>query len=323
MKKSRTIKTGIILGLLLVSLFSVFTTSSSAKLLSAEPVVEIYPSNQDPEDLVVPNSGVLDIPLKITFELTGPFASSLESNSLLQNNPLQISLVTEEEDPYVSASITPTFISVVIGEDKDYQATLRITVTELAPALQGGNIIVRASSNELSSLLYKIEKYENTFKIPYQIGYWPVINANPKNGNLLTIGPMDTADFEIELENQGNGPTYVYCEVVEAPEGWTASIDSKANLGSIASGTGGNTKSTVHLIVKPPYGFGFHNDIKNIKVRFLSQYIGRPDLPQVSETKTFTVQSIGMSAGAGYEIPLIVATLVIIGLIFYMYKKRK
>ena len=51
--------------------------------------------------------------------------------------------------------------------------------------------------------------------------------------------------------------------------------------------------------------------------------VGQADLVGQSETITFNVQSVGMSPGAGFEIPLIVATLIIIGLILYLFKKRK
>ena len=101
-----------------------------------------------------------------------------------------------------------------------------------------------------------------------------------------------------------------------------SSIASSVQLSSTVYG-GEGTKETVHLKIKPPFGFGFHNEIQTFKVKFTPYYLGRPDLVGQPEVITFNVQNIGMSPGAGYEIPSIVIVVVIILLIFYFFKQRK
>ena len=209
-----------------------------------------------------------------------------------------------------------------IGDTEPFSTSVIITVTEKAPAFKQGKVTIRATSDERSSLFFKINKYVNTYTVPFEVGYWPVVNCRSKGGNFKEIGPLDTAKFEIEIENFGNGPTYVDCEIIDMPEGeWTANIDSRVTLGSAALESA-NTKATIHLVVKPPYGFGFHKDIENIRVKFTPSYVGKPEFVGTEEIKTFTVQSVGMSPGAGFEIPLIVTAIVIIGLIIYLYRKR-
>ena len=197
-----------------------------------------------------------------------------------------------------------------------------MTVTEQAPAFTQGKVVISATSIEQPGLLFSISEATYSYDISFEVGYWPVISISDQKGNYMQVGPLDLADFPITIENIGNGLTYVQIEP-EIPEGdWSIGIDASALLASSVGGGAGASK-TVHLIIKPPYGFGFHNDIQNFKVKFTPYSPGRPELVGITETRTYQVQSIGMSPGTGFEIPLIVVILVIIVFIIYFYRWRK
>jgi hypothetical protein len=322
MKKNfRTVKTGIIFGILLFSLFAFFVPSASAGPIKIKPLINVtYPR---PEENLIPLSGALDIPLQTTFELTGPLASIVEKASLLKGTVIQIELKVVSTEDWCDASITNPLVQLGLDHTEPYQSTLTVTVTENAPAFTQGIVKISATSKEQPSLLFSIAEETVEFDVSFIIGYWSVVSYQMPKGTLMEVGPLDTADFEIEIENIGNGPTYVAIEVIDIPEGdWSINIASSVQLSSSVYG-GEGTKKTVHLIVKPPYGFGFHNEREIFKVKFTPYYLGRADLVGQEEIITFNVQNVGLSPGAGYEIPMIVVVLVIIVVIFYLYRWRK
>ncbi len=321
MKKTfRTVKTGFIFGILLLSLFAIFIPTSSAGPLKAPPLIIVTYPPQD--ENVIPNSGVLDIVLETTLDLTGPWRSFVEESPLLSGSPIQIRLKVESSPPWCDASIANPTVSIPLDEIEPRESRLTLTVTEQAPAFQQGTVIVSATSVALPGLLFTITEERYDYDISFEIGYWPVITFEHQKGTLMEIGPLDTADFPIEIENLGNGLTYVMIEPIDIPGGdWSINIASSVMLASSVGGEAGATK-TVHLTIKPPYGFGFHKDIETFKVKFTPYAIGT-DLVGTPEIITFNVQSVGMSPGVGFEIPLIVSVFVIIGVVIYLFRRRK
>ena len=319
-KNLRTVKTGIIFGILLCSLFIAFVPSASAGFLNVPPLINVaYPIQ---EENVVPNSGVLDIPLETTFTLTGPWASAAQAG-LLGKSVVQIELKVIQKPDWCTASISNPLANIKVDEPIPYQSRLTVTVNENAPAFQQGVVRISATSKLQRSLLFNIAEETVEFDISFIIGYWSVVSYDMPQGTLTEVGPLDTADFQIDIENIGNGPTYVGIEIVDiSDKDWSVNIASSVQLAA-AVYEGGGTKKTVHLKIKPPYGFGFHNERKTFAVKFTPSYLGRPELIGQTETIYFNVQNIGMSPGAGYEIPLIISVVVIIVLFFYFFKQRK
>ena len=237
---------------------------------------------------------------------------------------MQIELKVVETEDWVDASITNPIVQLGLDYTEPYKSTLTVTVTESAPAFTQGIVKISATSKTLPSIAFTISEVTVEFDITFIIGYWPVVQYGEPDGNFMAIGPLDTADFQIDIENLGNGPTYVGIELVEIPEDeWSVSVTSSVMLASSVAAGEDLSKESVHLTIKPPYGFGFHNERRTFQVKFTPQYIGRPELVGIEEYKTFTVQNVGLSPGVGFEIPVIVAVLVIIFLIYYIYKQRK
>ncbi len=323
MMKLRSFKTGIVLGLIIFSMLAAFVPSTSAGIIKVKPLITVtYPSV---DENVIPNSGALMIPLNVSFTLTGLGASFVKESSLLKASTVKISLTVEDTPDFIKASVGNQPVEIPVGDgrgDISKQPYVKITVTEKAPANQLGKITVKATSMRLPGLLFDISEEEAVFDVPFQVGYWSVVKILPRE-NFKEIGPLDTANFAVDIENFGNGPTYVSIEVTKIPEGWTISVPSSVTLSSGVYSEESGVRSTVNIVVKPPYTFGFHNDRGTFEVQFTPYYLGRPDLSGQPEKVIFNVQSVGMSTGTGFEIPLIVTVLVIIAIGYYLYKNRK
>jgi len=324
-KNFKSLKICMVLGILLISTLLVFTTASSARLLSVEPIIKVSPKR--PDDNIVPKSGVLYINLTTTFELTGIASTWVKSASLLRDSIVTINLQVQEDYDWIDASISNQLVKIKLSDPQPYVSELSLTVTEKAPAFTQGKVTIVATSSMLSGLLVTINEKTETFDVPFEVGYWPVVNIAPVKGTLKQVGPTDTAEFPVDLTNFGNGMTKVLIEVTDMPEGdWSVSVPSSVTLQSSDVSDEG-IKDTVNIKVKPPYGFGFHNTRKSFKVTFTPIYIGQtvasPELMGQPETVTFTVQSVGFSTGTGFELPTIIIVLAILFVGLYLYKTRK
>ena len=138
----------------------------------------------------------------------------------------------------------------------------------------------------------------------------------------MEIGPMDTAEFQIDITNLGNANTEVLCQVLDAPDGWSANIITNVVLGSKILGSTGDTIQTIYFKIKPPYGFGYHNDRQQISVKLTPSYLWDPTLEGKEYQIDFVVQSRGFST-PGFELPLMAVALISIALIYKIRKKNK
>ena len=322
MKKNfKSIKTGFVFGIVLFTLFAALAPTTSAGIIKINPIVTV--KYDSPENFVMPNSDRIVIDLNTTLELSGIGATTVETSSLLKDVPIQIELKVIKTEPWCTASIDNSLFNLKPSEGKSYPSQLTVTVTENVPAFTQGVIRISATTTKQPGLLFTIGESSKEFDVSFQAGYYPIISYDTPKGTLLEIGPMDTADFEIGIENIGNGPSHVSAELLDNPEnGWSFNIASSVTLSSAVSGLEG-TKKIIHLKVKPPIGFGFHEDRQIIRVKFTPSYLGRPDLVGQEEIINFTVQSRGFSPGIGFEIPLIVIILAVIIIVVYLFNKGR
>ncbi|UCF50544.1 MAG: LPXTG cell wall anchor domain-containing protein [Thermoplasmatales archaeon] len=314
-------KTGFIFGVLLLSVFIYFVPISSAGIINVPSIINVtYPEK---EDEVIPNSGVLDIPLSITAELSGPWAKIVERVSLLGNAILQIELKIVDKPTWCEASISNPLAQIRVGGTEPYSSTLTVTVTESAPAFQQATVRISATIKLQRGLIFNIAEETAEFDISFIIGYWCVVGYFLPNGDSIEIKSIDSADFQIELENLGNGPTYVKIDLIDDPkEGWSVNIASSVQLDS----NRGNNKKSVHLRINPPKKSD--NKIrKTFGVKFSPSYLGRPNLKGSEEIIYFTVESIGNlkneeESDNNFLIILGVVLFIII-LILIILKRRK
>jgi hypothetical protein len=322
-KNFKTVKTGIIIGTLLLSLVIAFVPTSSAGFINVPPLINVtYPKS---EEALIPNSGVLDIPLSTTFTLTGPFASFVEKRSLLRKKGLNIELNVVEKQDWCEASISNPLAQFSIKDTEPYGSILTVTVNENAPAFTQGLVTISATSELKRGLFFNIPEETVEYDVSFIIGYLSVVSYEMPNGTSAEIEKSDTADFKIDIKNLGNGPTKVEIKLIDVPEeDWDVNIPSTVLLSS-ATNSGDKTSESVHFRIKPKKSSDWNNEIKTFKVKFTPSYMGKPELVGQQEIITFNVQKIGSideeESVNTFLIILIVAIILII-LILIILKRR-
>ncbi len=319
----RKVKTVIVIATLLLSLVIAFVPTSSAGFINVPPLINMtYPKQ---EEALIPNSGVLDIPLSTTFALTGPFASFVEKRSLLRKKGLNIELNVTGTQDWCEASISNPLAQFSIKDIEPYESTLSITITEQAPAFTQGVVTISANSERLRGFIFNIEEETVEYDISFIIGYLSVVSYEMPNGTSAEIQQSDTADFKIDITNLGNGPTKVEIELIDvSEEEWDINIPSTVLLSSATNG-GDKKSESVHLRIKPKKSSDWNNERETFKVKFTPSYMGKPELVGQQEIITFNVQKIGNideeESVNNFLIILIVAIILII-LILIILKRR-
>ncbi len=323
-KNFRTVKTGIIFGILLLSLFVAFIPSTSAGLIIVDPL--IYVTYPEQEEEIIPNSGVLDIPLSTTVRLSGPFAKFVKRCSLLGNAVLQIELKIVEIPDWCEASFSDPLVQLSLDPSEPFETTLTVTVNENAPAYTQGVVRISATSKLIRGLLFNIGEVAVEFDVSFIIGYWSVVSYELPYGNLIEIGPLDTADFEIDIQNIGNGPTLVSIGLLDYPEDeWDVNIASSVQLDSAADG-GGRTSESVHLIITPSVDSDRNKVRQTFRVKFTPSYLGKPDLIGQEEIITFNVQKIGSlkeEEESDYNLLILLIVAVVLIILISIFLKRR
>ena len=156
-------------------------------------------------------------------------------------------------------------------------------------------------------------------EIAFSAGYIPLVYHEFLEGQNKIIGPMDTAEFPIDIINMGNARTEVVFEIKNVPDGWSAIITD-----DILVEEGEGSKSTVYLTVKPPKGFGYHDDTASILVKYTPWMAENPQFIGNSKSINVLVESRGFSV-IGIEIvilPIIIIIVVLLLLYNFVIKKR-
>jgi hypothetical protein len=316
-------KTGKIFSAFLLSIIIAFVPTTSAGIINIPPLINVTYPVQD--ENVVPNSGVLDIPLETTFFLTGPWARFAEK-CRIGNSVLQIELKIIQKPDYCTASISNPLANIAVGEDEPYRSVLTATVNENAPAFHQAVVRISATSKLQRGLLFNIAEETAEFDVSFNIGYWSVVSYEIPNGTLAEIGPSDTVDFPIYIENLGNGPTKVDIELMDYPEKeWDVNITSSVQLSSGINDYK-NSREQVHLKIIPKNSKNWKNKIETFGVRFSPSYLGRPELQGQQEIINFNVKKIGQeNEERNLEIYYLIILIVIIILIIlgYIILKRR
>lgn len=268
------------------------------------------------EDPIVPLEEARKIPVTIKMGIKGPGADIVVKNTRAR---FIVNLYIDEVPAGVHASISPPIISVDLSKemvsDFLYQyANVSIAIDQNVPALIKESVMVRMESQSLG----KVVKWGNfTQELPFTVGYYPLLSVSTPDSNVKDINPDETASFNIELENRGNGNTEAISKVMDIPEGWTAEIITSTLLGSNL--LGGNTKKTLSLKIKSPYGFGYHEDRAVIQVSITPIYYNNPEFEGEPHYLTFIVQSRGFST-PGFDIVILLLAFSII--LFPIWKRK-
>ena len=323
MKKNfRTAKATFVFAILLSSLVLISLPTVSAGLIKLTPNVIISYDTEAASKVITPIETKLHIPLIIQYQVTGALVSlPIIPEWLDSTTDVFIDLSVESCPSFCSASITPSTIQAPIKQELSdaTPVNLIVSVNENAPGFDDFVVRVKAKANAVPGIGISVPEKESVGDVRVQPSYAALISIEQPNGNFMEIGPMDTADFEIKVENLGNAPTEVTFEVVDIPDDWSPNIQETVILGSGVDGE--DSSKTITFRIKPPYGFGYHNDRKTIQVKVTPSYYRNAALEGKIYTLNFTVQSRGFSTPGFEGAMLLIALAGIVGSI--LYKKRK
>lgn len=314
-----------------IKVFIIFASILCSSLLIMSPVADSVPLDTyyacDPilvmeydktllEDPIIPLEEARKIPVTIKMGIKGPGADIMIANTRAE---FIVHLKIAEAPEGCHASISPPIISVPLSKEMAtgflYKyANVSIAIDQNVPALSKKSVIVRLESVRLGTL---VTKGNFTQELPFTVGYCPILSVSTPGGNIKDIHPDETASFTIEIENRGNGNTEAISKVTDMPNGWTAEIITSTLLGSTI--LGGNTKKTLSLTIKPPYGFGYHEDRAVIQVSITPTYYNDPEFEGEPHCLTFIVQSRGFST-SGFDIVLLLLAFSI--LLFSICSKK-
>jgi PGF-CTERM protein len=264
---------------------------------------------------LLPVNMTLDIPIKVNYYVTGLYGEYIAPVYFDKGLFNYIYLYIEKTPEWCDATITPPLLMMPAITDGAFEnATLTIKINREAHAFDQGEVTIRFHVDRMGAI-----QGADIFKnITFTPGYLPMLGINVPDGIVKSINPAETANFNIEIENLGNAKTNVTFRLLGVPKGWTASITPKIILGSEALRE--ETKKTVSLNIKPPYGFGYHNDREIIKVSITPSHFDDTSLRGSEYKISFTVKNKGFST-PGFE--AVFSLFALVAVVLVIRKKQK
>jgi hypothetical protein len=313
-KRFQAAKVSIITGLILISaIIAVLPTSSAGPLFNLQSVINVSWGNETQQP-VVPRGQLRQLDLVITHTVThGLFGKYLLY--LYSNTQIIIDLQITDKSSWCTATLSQGTLSTTVTPDNISTriTKLSLQVADDAPAFDLGYVTIKATAQKIAL----IKGYEQEFTLSFVPDYKPLIQPTLPETNTKQIGPMDTATFPIEIKNLGNARTVVNLNVVSVPKDWVAIVTSQITL---EEGTG--STGTAYLVVKPPKGFGYHDDQQTIMVSLQPAQADRQTNVGVTTYQTVLVQSRGFST-PGFEAIWFIGALAIVMVTMFIIRKRK
>ncbi len=320
-KNFRRIKTSLIMGLLLFSMFSLITPQASAGIIvNLQSVVNLHSVDANLTNIpIMPRS--TGFSTQVSFEYYVTYAGgvfNLLGESLLAIHRGRTVQIQVEPFGYPSwATVTVSNWPIVkITDQSQYPIiTLTVKLNEDAPAFGEGEIKLRVTVPQQGL----VQGIETVFGFSFSAGYIPLVQAQFPDGESKIIGPMDTAVFKVELQNLGNARTRVNLNVDNVPSGWAAIITNDV---IIEEGEG--SKAYAYLTVKPPKSFGYHDDAASIIVTYTPEMAENPTFVGETRVVDVLVESRGFSIIGGeiILIPLIIIILIVLLIYYFIIKKK-
>jgi len=318
MKIIKTVTTIITLLIVFASVYTIIMPSSSAKfsdIFSCHSIIIIDYDSEVANHPFLPVDMVKEIPMTMNYYVEGYFDNDVPLS--YSNLDVFIYLDIVEKPDWCAVTLSPNFLKMkATAEGLTEDVALIIKVDENAHALSIGQIGIKVDVDRMGAIQGGTF-YSNISFIP---GFYPLLNLNISEGTIKKIGPLDTAKFDIEIENMGNAKTTVILDAINLPEGWMVSVDRET---IIETGIGGNNpKKTVSLVIQPPYGFGYHDDREIIQVEITPTYFENQSITGEKYLVYFTIQSKGFST-PGFEAAFALFVLIGVSLVVKKQQKKK
>jgi len=289
--------------------------SSFRTIFAASPLITI--TYEELEEQVIPNTKAIRIPLNISYELIGRYARWQLRRLRREVIPIELSIIEQSEG--VDATLENNLFDIKLGTNEPWVSYLTVTVNEDIQFNTVGNVKIKATSGEISGLFFTlVEEGERTVDVGFVIGYWPVISLTIPEGVNFDIPPLSHTKIPINIENLGNGRTYVAIEIIDIPKKWNITFPSSLVMGSPVSGE--NYEKEIYIYVKPPKDFSR----KTINISITPSLLGDPSNKGQTEIITFTFKNDG-SYKEDTPLLTIIILAIIIMLIFLslLFIKRK
>lgn len=211
---TRNMKSAILIAVVILSISTLFVSSSSAGLIfNLQSVVQVsWPSSQSNNPIELKKE-LTSISLNIDYIVTrGIFGKRiLESYS---NNMAYVNLQVIDNSAWLSAYLETDSIPMKITdqEQPSKQATLFVEKDPDAPAYEEGYITLRVSVSRIGL----IEQFKETYSLKVVSPYKSGIEANLPHGSFYIITPQQSTEIPIDFTNFGNAATKVNIEVVNS-----------------------------------------------------------------------------------------------------------
>jgi len=313
-KRFESAKISIIIGLVILSSIIAFVPASSAgPLFKLQSVINVSWGNETQKP-IVPRGNLVQLDIDITHTVTrGALGKYLLL--LYQGTQIIINLEITNKSSWAITTLSQNSLTTTIKPDEitTVVAKLSIQAAENAPAFEAGYVTIKATVQPIAL----IKGFEKEFTLNFVASYLPLINPTFPDTNTQEIGPMDTATFPINVENLGNARTTVYLNVVNVPKDWVAIVTSQITL---EEATG--SIQTAYLVVRPPKGFGYHDDQKTIMVSLQPVQADHPENKGDIQYLTVLVQSRGFST-PGFEAIGFIGALGVVMITMFIIRKSK
>lgn len=321
MKKNfRTVKASLIMGLLLISVFAILVPASPAKaqggLLGFASIINVNWANVNESGVAVePLQEYRSYELKVDYSVTrGPFGKSIY-NWLYIGRRVDIKLELIDYPREWSTVFIP-FDTITVNLQRNIEQVIQnnivimISVDETAPAYKDGTISIRAYVPKIGM----IQGFDKTFQLTLKPAFLGMLSVLPETQHKL-IGPMDTAEIPIRVTNLGNGRTKALFRVTSVYDDWMSIVTDQIILEP-------KQTSTIFFNVKPPKGFGYHDESKTFIIEYIPAWAENPEIRAYPEYVSIAIESRGISViGIEVILPIIILIILIIFAVYYFQNR--
>jgi hypothetical protein len=316
MKNLKKLKKSLILSFLLLILF--ISSNSISKALEppyrASVTIELEWADEYPTTPIAPRDDIAILELKVTINIiTGAsFGAGLLDG--YRDDSALIDLIIIDHPSWCSVTLNQTLLETNISEKEEAFCKLYIHVDENAPAYEEGIIKFRVNISDLGL----IKGDSKIFNLSFKPSFYPIIKTNLPEIT-KRIDPTSNAVFPIEIQNYGNAETKVLFDILEIPEGWTATVTD-----SLIVAKEKGSEETAYLTVYPSRNFGYHYSEAIISVKMTPAFAENINITGKPVYANFIIQNRGFSPiGIEiYSIFFVIIAIVIYAIILFI-KKRK
>ncbi len=327
-KHLRAIKVSLIMGILIISAFSVFTGGiHKENIVSAQrPMLLKFNSYLDIEYDPTPLNEDLAIDKSINIPLTIKYQTDIPENFLpiismfawqIRNMVLYGSIIGPMQKIHIEVVDKPDWADIFISQpdtyvDIPFQGTVSEKTTSLvispreeAPAVPQ-SIILKVSCLAIG----RIKSIEFQETVSFTPSFIPTITIIPENPT-RTVGPRASVEYKITVKNNANKKIRVTPQLGNIASKWTPTMNPPFN--DIAP----EGQEDFIFSIYTPYDFGWHNEIESFEIDFTAQIFPLREQAPVGGPYSIylRINNYGFST-PGFEVLTLIAAIAIAGILF-------